>query len=84
MQTDDKKVISLMSAKYDKKGAYSALEDISEMLGEDRVKAFAAVVIEPRGELSIFIANVMDCSRLEMAGSLSAMAHMFHNGEDLV
>ncbi len=48
MQTDDKKVVSLMSAKYDKKGAYSALEDISEMLGEDRVKAFAAVVIQPK------------------------------------
>jgi hypothetical protein len=31
----------------------------------------------------MFVAKVLPCTRLEMAGAVSALAHAYHNGEDL-
>jgi hypothetical protein len=53
------------------------------MINEGEAKAFAAVAIEPGGELRLFVANVLPCTRLEMVGAISVLLNEYHNGVDL-
>lgn len=81
--SDENKVVSLTHARVDAHSAREIVEDMRQMIDDGEMKAFAAIVIEPGGELQMFVAKVLPCTRLEMAGAVSALAHAYHNGEDL-
>lgn len=81
--SDDKKVVRLHDARPNKESALEILDAMEEMINEGEAKAFAAVAIEPGGELRIFIANVLPCKRLEMVGAISVLLNEYHNGVDL-
>ena len=80
---DDTKVVSLHDSRPDKEEALSVLDSLEQMINDGEVKAFAAIAIEPGGELRMFVAKVLPCTRLEMVGAMSVLLNEYHNGGDL-
>jgi hypothetical protein len=83
MSSDDKKVVSLKDARPDKEAALEILDDIEQMINDGELKAFSAIAIEPGGNLRIYVAKVLPCTRLEMVGAISVLLNEYHNGVDL-
>lgn len=78
----DNKVVNLNDARPDKEAALGILDDIEAMINDGELKAFSAIAIEPGGNLRIFVAKVLPCTRLEMVGAISVLLNEYHNGGD--